>query len=157
MDVFIARALLELFTWVASTFIIIGSLIALDFGPLPRSVATMAVAILALFAIGFGAGTTLGILGQFYPSLDHILKIPNRVLYFTSGVFFLPEILPPTAREVIDWNPVMHGITLFREGYYPGYDSNMLDVDYLFGWSVGAVLVAFAAERLSRRSIRSIA
>lgn len=157
MDVFMGRALLELATWVSVTFLILGSLVVSGAAPLPRSVLTIFVAMLALFMIAAGVGICIGILGEFFPSIASVLKAPLRILYFTSGVFFLPDSLPPLARDILYWNPVMHGITLFRIGYYPSYESHLLDLNYLFGWAIGSVLAALVAERVARKALRSLA
>jgi capsular polysaccharide transport system permease protein len=155
MDVFLGRALLELATWALVTFIILGALIASGLDPLPRSVLTMISAILLLFGIGFGTGILVGIAAQFVPSVDNLISIPFRLLYFTSGVFFLPDALPPAVRDVLAWNPVLQGITLFRMGYYGNYDSHMLDLKYLVIWSTVSVLAAFVVERLTRKALLS--
>lgn len=154
-DVFLARALLELATWIAVTIIILGALIATGLDPLPRSVLTMAAAIFLLFGIGFGVGMLVGIAAQFAPSLDTLLSVPFRILYFTSGVFFLPDVMPPAIRNVLAWNPVLQGITLFRMGYYGNYDSHLLDLKYLVIWSAVSVLGAFLVERLTRKALLS--
>jgi capsular polysaccharide transport system permease protein len=71
-------------------------------------------------------------------------------------VFLLPDSMPPAARDIIAWNPVLHGITLYREGYYRMYDSHMLDVAYLWKFVVALLLIAFVAERMARRPLRNI-
>ncbi len=155
MDVFLARALLEFATWILVTLIILGGLIATGLDPLPRSMLMMLSAMILLFGIGFGVGVTIGILSQFFPSIDNLISIPMRLLYFTSGVFFLPDMLPPGIRDALAWNPVLQGITLFRMGYYANYDSHMLDLEYLIVWSAMSVLLAFLTERIARRALLS--
>jgi capsular polysaccharide transport system permease protein len=155
MDVFLGRALLELTTWVAVTFIIIGGLIASGIDPLPHSVLTMGAAILLLFGIGFGVGVLIGIAAQFAPSVDNLLSVPLRLLYFTSGAFFLPDMMPPAVRDILAWNPILQGVTLFRMGYYSNYNSHILDMKYLILWSAVAVLAAFLVERLTRKALLS--
>lgn len=157
IDVFLGRAILELFTWLAVIFILFGALILVGPGHFPSSIVTMLVAILALFAIGFGLGVVLGILAEFVPSVTNVMTVPLRLLYFLSGVFFLPDTMPPAIRDVLSWNPVLHGIALFREGYYHSYESHVLDLNYLGGWALGAVLVALVAEKIARKPIRSLA
>jgi len=157
MDVFLARGLLELATWLLVTFLMLGILILLGMAPLPYNVLYMLEAILALFAIGFGAGMVIGILSEFWASLRSLMTVPIRLLYFTSATFFLPDYMPLGLRTFLVWNPVMHGITLFREGYYAGYSSPLLDERYLFMWAVGAILFALIIEKLTRRPLRSLA
>jgi capsular polysaccharide transport system permease protein len=156
VDCYFARALLELGTWIAVTVLILGGLIFLGLGSAPRSVPIMAMALLCLFALALGAGMTLAVISEFLPALSNLMKMPNRILYMTSGGFFLPDSLPPVARNILTWNPVLHGITLFRVGYYPLYDSHMLSIPYLVGWSVGALFVGLTAERLTRKTILSL-
>jgi capsular polysaccharide transport system permease protein len=91
----------------------------------------------------------------FIPSVANVMRIPLRILYFASGAFFLPDAMPPVIRNVIEWNPVLHGITLFRHGYYPRYDSHMLDTQYLFIWSIGCVLAALVVVRATQKPLRS--
>lgn len=155
MDVFLGRALLEFATWVVVTFVILGALIISGIDPLPAHPLMMVAAMILLFGIGFGAGTMIGILAQFFPSLDSLLTLPLRLLYFASGVFFLPDVMPPAIRNVIEWNPVLQGITLFRMGYYANYDSHMLRIEYLIMWSAVCVLLAFLAERVARKRLLS--
>lgn len=156
MDVFFGRACLELATWCAVILILFSGAIILCGFPMPNSILKMIAAILCLFCIGFGMGVTLGILSQFFPSLSNILKFPFRLLYFASGVFFLPDVLPPSMRSVLVWNPILHAITLFREGYYRGYHSHILDTPYLVGWAIGGLLLALLVETVARKPIRNL-
>jgi capsular polysaccharide transport system permease protein len=113
-------------------------------------------AVSALFLIGVSAGIIVGILSEFVPSLGTFLMPVQRILYFISGVFFLPDAMPPAIRDIIGWNPLLHGITLFRTGYYPGYFSHMLDVAYLWKFAAASVLIALIIERMSRKHIGNL-
>jgi capsular polysaccharide transport system permease protein len=156
VDVFLGRALLELATWIVVMMLLISGLILLGHGSLPHAPLLMLEAVAALFCLGFGVGMCLGLLSEFVPSASSFLTWPMRILYFASGVFLLPDSMPPVVRDIIAWNPVMHGIALFREGYYRMYDSHMLDVAYLWKFVVALLLIAFVAERMARRPIRNI-
>jgi capsular polysaccharide transport system permease protein len=156
LDVFFAKALLELAAWVTVSFLLIGGLIITGNAMLPESILEMLAAIGLLFMVAFGFGTTLGIASQFIPSLRAFLRFPLRLLYFASGVFYLPDILPPAARDILWWNPVLHGIAMFREGYYATYESTILDKEYLGGWAIAMVLLALALERAARKPLRSL-
>jgi capsular polysaccharide transport system permease protein len=157
MDVFLGRALLELATWLAVLGIIFGGMLLLGYGYIPHNILKMLAAIAALFAIAFGIGLTLGILSEFVPSVDNIMRAPMMLLYFCSGLFFVPDMLPPALRNVVYWNPVLHALTLFREGYYPGYESHLLDLRYLAGWALGSLVVALVVEKIARKPIRNLA
>jgi len=155
MDVFIARALLEFVTWASVTFIILSCLILSGLDPLPSRLLLMVSAMILLFGIAFGVGVIIGILTQFSPAIGNLTSIPFRILYFTSGVFYLPDSMPPSIRNVLEWNPVLQGITLFRMGYYGNYESQMLRLEYLIVWSAASVLLAFLMERVLRKALLS--
>ncbi len=156
VDVFLGRALLELATWIVVMVLLIGALIMLGHGSLPHAPLLMLEAVAALFCIGFALGMCVGLLVTFVPSAGTFLSWPFRILYFISGVFLLPDNMPPMVRDIIVWNPVLHAIALFREGYYAMYDSHMLDVAYLWKFAVALLLIAFVAERMARRPIRNV-
>jgi capsular polysaccharide transport system permease protein len=156
MDVFLGRALLELTTWIVVLMLLFSGIVFLADARAPYSILKMLMAIICLFSIGFGVGVSLGILMEFLPSVRTFFAIPNRILYWISGIFFLPDAMPPSLRDIMAWNPILHGITLFREGYYRGYESNMLDIRYLATWAIGCILVAFVMEIVARKPIRNL-
>lgn len=156
LDVYLARALLEFATWVLVIMIILGTLIGLGYGAPPASIPRMAAAMLALFGIAFGAGMTQGVISEFVPAVGNLMALPNRLLFLSSGLFFLPDTLPPIARDIVVWNPVLQAITLFRMGYYHLYESQVLSTQYLFGWAIGSLAVGLMAERISRKAILSM-
>jgi capsular polysaccharide transport system permease protein len=155
LDVFVGRAILELATWVLVMLIIFGSLLAFGYAAPPRDVLILMSAIGLLFLLGFGCGMSIGLISEFFPSVGSLLSVPQRLLYFTSGVFYLPDTMLLAMRDIIGWNPVLHGITLFRTGYYHYYDSQMLDVAYLAEWAVGSTVFALALERVLRKPLRA--
>jgi capsular polysaccharide transport system permease protein len=136
--------------------LLIGGLIIIGWAWLPPDVLKLIAAVVALFAIGFGLGTVIAISSQFFPAIRNFLRLPLRMLYFLSGIFYLPDMLPPVARDFLWWNPILHAISLFREGYYEVYDSIILDVNYLFTWAIGSLLVAFSLQHAARRVLRSL-
>jgi len=156
IDVCLGRALLELATWLVVIFVLMTVLIMWGHGGLPRAPLVMLEAVIALFLLGLGAGIILGIAGQFYPSLSSFMAPLNRILYFVSGVFLLPDPMPAAIRDVLAWNPVLHGVTLFRTGYYPSYISHILDVGYLWKSAFIALLLALLLEKMTRRRIRNL-
>jgi capsular polysaccharide transport system permease protein len=155
-DVFLGRAILEIATWMLVTIILFFGMVLYG-APFPVNVLKMISAIILLSGIAFGIGACIGMIGEFIPSIANFVKAPMRILYFASAIFYLPDAMPPKVRGFLYWNPVLHGITLFREGYYKGYKSDILDVNYLAIWSVCCVFVAFIVERAVRKPIRNIA
>ena len=156
MDVFLGRALLELATSIMVLFLILGGLVLTGVAPLPHDVLKMLIAVFSLFAVGIGVGIVVGIVGEFWATLSSLMTVPLRLLYFASGLFFLPDSMPPAVRDIFVWNPVLHAVTLFREGYYHGYQSHLLDEGYLVMWAVGSVLCGLVVEKVARKPLRSL-
>jgi capsular polysaccharide transport system permease protein len=86
-----------------------------------------------------------------------MIRAPLRILYFTSAVFYLPEMMPAALRDLLAWNPIMHGISMLREGYYKGYQCIVLDMQYFYGWAVACLLLGLVAEKAARKALRSLA
>ena len=94
-----------------------------------------------LMAIGFGI--CLVFLGNFNKFITKFIKrIINRVLIFTSGLFFATFELPAYTRSFVTWNPVLHGVELFRHALNNEYPIPGISLSYLFWCSI--VLFGFS-------------
>jgi capsular polysaccharide transport system permease protein len=59
------------------------------------------------------------------------------LFYGLSGVFFVPEGMPPSVYSAMLWNPVTNGIMLLRSAYYPDYGG---DASALYILEFGAAM-----------------
>lgn len=148
IDTLAARALLELATKLVVVLIVFAGIIVLFGAPLPTRPEHMIVALLLMAVLGFGIGTISAVITRKMPSWPHIDSIIQRPLIFISGVMFVPDSLPNSVREWLEWNPILHGIEWMRYGYYDTYRADTIDIMYLAWWAFGAALVGLAAERL---------
>ena len=83
-----------------------------------------------LMALGFGV--CLVFLGQFNKWVTRILKrIFNRVIIFTSGIFFATFELPEYTRPFVTWNPILHAVELFRYSMNNQYPIPDISLSYL--------------------------
>ena len=83
-----------------------------------------------LMALGFGV--CLVFLGQFNKWITRILKrILNRVIIFTSGIFFATFELPEYTRPFVTWNPILHAVELFRYSMNNQYPIPDISLSYL--------------------------
>ncbi|MEB0161216.1 hypothetical protein, partial [Pseudomonas sp. AH2 (2023)] len=57
----------------------------------------------------------------------------------------------PEAVAVLKWNPVLHLVEWFREGFYKNYNSVVLDRSYHLGIALGLILAGMCGERLYRK------
>jgi capsular polysaccharide transport system permease protein len=147
-----ARAVLVAATYLVIMVVFYATLVALNLAPLPAYPEHVILAFLATFLLGLGFGTLNAVVSSLWDTWSHIEKVLTRPLFFISGVFYVPSQLPPQAREVLQWNPVLHLVEWFRNGFYPNYNSTLLDVWYPLGVGAGMLLVGLAGERLYRQA-----
>ena len=74
-------------------------------------------------------------------------------IYFISGIFYVPGMMPDWAREVLLWNPLLHAIDWFRSGFFGVYRPHWLDPSYLTILAIVALLGGMGLERALRRKL----
>ena len=81
-------------------------------------------------AIGFGI--CLVFIGKYSKLITKLIKrILNRILIFTSGLWFATFEMPAHTRPFITWNPVLHGVELFRYSINNDYPIPDISLSYL--------------------------
>src|SRR5690606_13996708 len=136
----------EVATSLLSMMIIIVGLMAMEGISPPARLDVFVAGIAALALLGFGLGTINAILNSYFSSWRHIEAMMSRPLFLMSGVFFTPAMLPSAIRDILVWNPVLHGIEWLRYGYYEGYRPDFISFTYLMGWGLVMTLAGLAAE-----------
>ena len=86
-------------------------------------------------AIGFGICVVfLCRLNDFL--LKFIRRIIQRVIIFTSGIFFATFEIPVQMRPFITWNPILHGVELLRYSVNNEYPIPDISLSYLILCSI---------------------
>ena len=94
-----------------------------------------------LMAIGFGI--CLVFLGKYNKFITRLIKrLINRLLIFTSGLFFATFEIPAYTRPFVTWNPVLHAVELFRYSLNNDYPIPGISLSYLTWTSL--VLLGFS-------------
>ena len=92
-------------------------------------------------AIGFGI--CLVFLGKYNKFITRLIKrFINRLLLFTSGLFFATFEMPAYTRPFVTWNPVLHAVELFRHSLNNDYPIPGISLSYLTWTSL--VLLGFS-------------
>lgn len=141
IDTVIARFLLKSATMLTVGLMIFGFLIFTGVADWPADPLQVLLATMAMLLLGLGYGTFNCVLCNLFPTYVHFTGIISRVLYFTSGLFFVPETLPAPVLDVLQWNPALHGVELFRSGWSALYESRFASFGYLVLFAL--VLLAF--------------
>ncbi len=151
-DVLMARGLLELLTDTLVAVILLAGFGALGLGALPQDLAGVSVSLLVVWLFGCGCGFLNAVINAFVKSWDKIWAQLTRLLYFCSGIFYVPGMMPEWIRDILAWNPVLHAVDWFRASFFQEYEPHWLDRSYLLIVAVVTLLVGLGLERgLQRR------
>ncbi len=150
-DTLFARAVLIIATFALINMLFYSGLIALGFAPFPSHPERMLAAFLSTAFLGFGLGTINAVIYVHANAWQHIEKVLARPMFFLSGVFYIPSNLPPQAIDVVSWNPVLHLVEWNRTGYYPNYESSVLNIWYPLAIALTLTVVGLTAERVLRK------
>ena len=94
-----------------------------------------------LMAIGFGL--CIVFFGRLNKWIVKIIKrILQRVIIFTSGIFFATFELPGQVRPFVTWNPILHAVELFRYSMNNDYPIPDISLNYLISCSI--LLLSFS-------------
>lgn len=151
LDSAYATWLLEVLTGGVALVVILAILQVFGFHAAPGDVLVCFVAFagMALFALAFALVFALILIVA--PGLDHFKGIVIMIVFFTSGFSFVSDRMAPGLRSVVVWNPLLHCIEWFREGFYAGYECRSLDLVFLFSVTVVGLAIGLAGERALRR------
>jgi ABC-type polysaccharide/polyol phosphate export permease/Flp pilus assembly protein TadD len=152
-DVIAARGLLEITTDLIVAVILLVGFGAVGLAAMPDDLWGPAMALLATAAFGCGIGYINAVVTVFVRSWDKVYGQVTRVLYFTSGIFYVPGMMPDWARDILAWNPLLHAIDWFRAGFFASYQPHWLDRSYLVILAILALLCGLGLERGLRRKL----
>ena len=146
----IARFILITLTYFIIMWVFYGALIVLGLANFPSFPINLSLAFLAIALLGLGIGLINLLIMGIWQSWCYVWPIINRPMFFISGIFFIPSLLPDYALNYLKWNPVLHLIEWVRSAYYPNYDSRVLDCGFLLTLSFTLIVMGLLGERILR-------
>ncbi len=152
-DVILARGCLEFMTDIVVAVVLLAGFAAIGIPALPDSLASIATALIVTALLGCGVGFVNAVLQTLFRSWDKLWNNATRLLYFFSGIFYVPGMMPDWARDILAWNPLLHAIDWFREGFFGNYRPHWLDREYLLIAALLAIFAGLALERGLRRRL----
>jgi len=130
-----ARTTIEVFTMSTILVVFYAFVYFDDSTTKVHDLAEMTWAALALFGLSAGVGCLNAVIVTLVPSYKMVYTLISLPILVTSGVFYVPALLPILAQEVIVWNPVLHCVEWFRTAIYLDYIS-ILDRSYPIYWGL---------------------
>jgi len=152
-DVIMARGLVEVLTDVVVAIILLAGFFAVGTGVLPYDFRALAGSVVAVSLFGCGTGFVNAVIYAFFKSWDKIWAQLTRTLYFCSGIFYVPGVMPDWIRDILAWNPVLHAVDWFRSSFFPEYEPHWLDRSYLAIIAALSVAAGLCLERGLRRHL----
>lgn len=152
-DVVLARGLLELATDLVVAVVLLAGFTAIGLRAVPRDFGGCAAALLAIWLFACGVGFINAVVTAFWKGWDKIWAQIIRVLYFVSGIFYVPAEMPDRVRHILAWNPVLQAVDWFRESFFENYQPHWLDRGYLAILALWTLLAGAGLERRLRRRL----
>ena len=154
VDAIVARGLLEFATDLVVAVLLLAGFAAAGMPALPDDIGAAIAALTAVALLGCGVGFINAVLQVLFKSWDKLWTNATRLLYFFSGIFYVPGIMPDWARDLLAWNPVLQAVEWFRAGFFSAYRPHWLDRSYLVILALTTLAVGLALERGLRRRLR---
>ncbi len=152
-DVILAKALLALWTDTLVGLIVFGGFILLGRPGMPDDLLTCMAALLSMWLLALGFGLVNMIVAEMFHTWEAVVSAALRLMYFLSGIYYSPLMMPAWIRDILVWNPVLQGVEWFRSGFFRQYSPHWLDVPYLLCWVVSCLVVGFAMQRVMGRRL----
>jgi ABC-type polysaccharide/polyol phosphate export permease/predicted Zn-dependent protease len=155
IDLVIAVALTELLIGAMSTVLVFTLFFAMGYGETLDNIAAAVAAYLSVWLFAFGVGFIGSVVNNLKKMWQQSWVTVARMLYFLSGIFFIPQMMPPWVRDILVWNPLLVGIEWFRSGFFLGYSPPWINRTYMISVALACIVVGAALERGLRRRLRT--
>lgn len=153
IDTIFARFILQLLVSIMATFVflVIGLYFSFDVSVKNFNMVILAVAWISLF--GLSVGIFSAVMSSFYETYSKILNLLMMPLLFISALMYTVDSLPPAARELILYNPLVHFIEMIHGNYFEVLDTRYVDYEYMFYWTFIPLFLGLFFYRRSEEKI----
>lgn len=153
LDTIIARFVLQTFTCLFVTFIVLGCLHVFSPDRATIDFSAIFLVIGVTLFLGFCIGSLNSILFPYSPTWQRLFGVINRPLFLISGVFFVFEDLPKWIQDILWWNPLIHTLALMRVGFYPTYQPTFISISYVITFASVSLMFFILLLRVLRGRI----
>ncbi len=153
VDLMISRAVIVWATEVVAAFLLIG--IGILFG-MPFYLSDFGGLLTLLFLtplLGLGTGMMFASLTVIYPTLEKIIPMVMRVMFFVSGLFYSATTLPSYALKYIWYNPLLQIVEWARVCLSRGYSTFSYSPLYLVSVTLFCLCFGLLLEHYVRRRL----
>ena len=153
VDLMISRAVIVWATEIVAAFLLIG--IGMLFGmPFYLSDFGGLLTLLLLTPLlGLGAGMMFASLAVLYPTLEKIVPMVMRIMFFASGLFYSATTLPSYVLKYLWYNPMLQIVEWARVCLSRGYSTFSYSPLYLVSVTLFCLCFGLLLERYVRRRL----
>ncbi|PHK93768.1 sugar ABC transporter permease [Pseudoroseomonas rhizosphaerae] len=149
LDLMIARNLMEMMVCAAIVLLfILGGMLTV--GEVPSDPALLILGLLLSALLGHGLAMVLGSVQVFLEFTERLVHPFTYILMPISATFYMVEYMPPEAREMLLWNPLVHVHEMNRWAMFGDRVVPHFDLGYVMIWVIGLNLVGMAGLRGAR-------
>ncbi|MDY0247791.1 MAG: ABC transporter permease [Methanosarcina mazei] len=136
IDAIVSRFCLEFLVMSVAIMVFVGFGMYIGLDVLPKDLSMVLLAVLWLGVFAFGVGVLFAVLASFYETFAKVIGFLGTPLFFLSGLLYTVESLPPVAREIVLYNPVIHFIEMIHGNYFLVLDTQYVDYQYMMYWTI---------------------
>lgn len=112
------------------------------------------MALLAI-ALGYGVGLINLSIAAIIPAYEAVWKVIKMPLLLISGVVFVADQrFPPEVLAILLYNPLLHIIEAMRSYFYRSWDSAIVDLNYVFWFTLTVLFIGFVLQKLTQNKER---
>ena len=153
IDIVFTRSMLELLITIGTSLVFFIGLHMIGFTFHWNDTLLVVALLSCLFTMSMGIGLMFCVLGPIWQESKVVVPILIRPLFFLSGIFFSVSMLPESVRPIALINPLLHFIELMRGAMFQEFEPVGASFFYIFGWSIGSLLIGLWIYRVNRIKI----
>lgn len=150
LDLALARVIVIWGTQIVSALALLLLAVALEQPLRLYRPASLAATLFAAPCLGLGMGLVCASLARFWPTLDKLVPMLLRMLFFASGIFFSVSSFPARIAHVLLLNPLLQIIEWQRRGFSGSSEAPLYSVGYVAAWCAVALCLGLLLERHAR-------
>lgn len=147
VDTVLVRAALEALLIAVVMIVIIGGVGLFGHNILPHDPLQVIYALSVLAFSGLGFGLVFSAVGSLVPEIARVGRMIFRPLYILSAVIYPAFIIPKPYRDLMMWNPLVHGMESVRAGFFSTYRQvPETNLSYLAGFALISVFLGLVLQ-----------
>lgn len=153
IDIFLARIALEVAGASASFFVLALLFTVIGLTDAPNDILGLAASWLMMCWFATSLALLIGALSEYSELLDRLWHMVVYLMFPASGALFILDWLPPEARDIISWIPMVHGTEMVRYFYLGPVFTPHYEVEYFLQFNIILTFVALLSIRMLVRKM----